>query len=306
MLCVGQLLLLAVLVFTVTTALPGDAAEARLGEQYTPEQAAELRGFLHLNDPLTVRFADWLGGVLHGDLGRSLVNGGPVTGILQSSVAPTLILAGITLLIVVPLAAVLGFGAGVREGGRLDRTLTTATIAMQSVPDFVLAMLLIAALALQLGVLPATGVGVRGWGLLAQPAVLVLPVTVLVLRVVTGISRQVRAGTIDTLDTEYVAQASRLGVRRGHLLLRHVAPNAVGPAVQELVRVGDGLFGGVLVVEAVFAIPGLATALITGVQGRDVPVVQGLTLVLGVVTLLINLAADLTAHRLVPRTEQRR
>jgi peptide/nickel transport system permease protein len=128
-------------------------------------------------------------------------------------------------------------------------------------------------------------------------------VTVLLGRTVCLLSRQVRAGTITALNAEYVVQARRLGIPRRRLLLRHVLPNAAVPGVQELARTGDTLLGGVLVVEAIFAIPGFATALVDGVETRDIPTVQGLTLVLAVAALLINLAADLVCNRLVPRTE---
>jgi peptide/nickel transport system permease protein len=164
----------------------------------------------------------------------------------------------------------------------------------------VIAVVLVTVFSLKLGWLPATWVG---GDVLASPVLLVLPVAVLLGRTVCLLSRQVRAGTLNALNADYVVQARRLGVPRRQLLLRHVLPNAAVPGVQELARTGDTLLGGVLVVEAIFAIPGFATALVDGVETRDVPVVQGLTLVLAVAALLINLTADLVCNRLVPRTE---
>jgi peptide/nickel transport system permease protein len=204
------------------------------------------------------------------------------------------------LAVVVPLAVALGILTGTRENGRLDRTITSITLALSAIPDFVIAVVLVALFSLKLGWLPATWVG---GSLLASPVLLVLPVAVLLGRTVCLLSRQVRAGTINALHAEYVVQARRLGVPRRRLLLRHVLPTAAVPGVQELARTGDTLLGGVLVVEAIFAIPGFATALVDGVETRDVPVVQGLTLVLAVAALLINLGADLVCNRLVPRTE---
>ncbi|AXB44051.1 ABC transporter permease [Amycolatopsis albispora] len=298
-----QLMVLSVLVFALTALLPGDAADVRFDESASPEQVANLRAELGLDRPAVERFFDWAGGVLTGDLGHSLVNGQPVTEIIGGSVGATLVLAVATLAVVVPLAALLGALAGVYEGGRLDRSITSITLVLTAIPDFVLALLLISVLSLQLGWLPATWVGATGEDLLTSPELLVLPVLVLFLRTVCTLSRQVRAGTITSLHAGYVVQARRLGVPRKSLLLRHVLPNAAVPGVQELARVGDNLLGGVLVVEAIFAIPGFATALIDGVEARDVPVVQGLTLVLAVAALLVNLAADLVCNRLVPRTE---
>ncbi|WP_221352010.1 ABC transporter permease [Streptomyces beigongshangae] len=298
-----QLVLLAVLVFLLTSLLPGDAAEVRNNEDATPEQVAALREQLRLDRPAWERFTDWAQGVLAGDLGTSLVSGGPVLDVLTNSAGVTLLLAAVTFMVVVPLAVLLGVVSGLREGGRLDRTVTSVTLTLNAVPDFVLALLLVAGLSLRLGWLPATWVGVGPADLLAEPALLVLPVTVVAARLVCLLSRQVRAGVVTVLGAGYVTQARRLGVPRRTLLLRHVLPNAAVPGIQELARVGDNLVGGVLIVEAVFAVPGVATALVGAVEARDVPTVQGLALVVAVAALLFSLAADLVCHRLVPRTE---
>ncbi|WP_020392619.1 ABC transporter permease [Kribbella catacumbae] len=299
-LAIVQLAVLSILVFVLTALLPGDAADMRFTETLTPEQIAQLRAQLGLDQPALERFTHWFGNVLTGDLGTSLISGGPVRDIVKASVGATLVLTLATLAVVVPLAVALGILMGARENGRLDRTITSVTLALSAIPDFVIAVVLVALFSLKLGWLPATWVG---GSLLANPVLLVLPVAVLLGRTVCLLSRQVRAGTINALHADYVVQARRLGVPRRRLLLRHVLPNAAVPGVQELARTGDTLLGGVLVVEAIFAIPGFATALVDGVETRDVPVVQGLTLVLAVAALLINLGADLVCNRLVPRTE---
>ena len=291
---------LSVLVFTLTSLLPGDAADLRFTETLTPEQVDRMRAQLGLDQPALERFGHWFGNVLTGDLGTSLISGGPVVDIVRNSVGATLVLTLAALAVVVPLAVALGIVMGTRENGRLDRAITSVTLALSAIPDFVIAVVLVAVFALKLGWLPATWIG---GDRLASPALLVLPVAVLLGRTVCLLSRQVRAGTITALQAEYVVQARRLGIPRRQLLLRHVLPNAAVPGVQELARTGDTLLGGVLVVEAIFAIPGFATALVDGVETRDVPVVQGLTLVLAVAALVINLGADLVCNRLVPRTE---
>ncbi|GAA1138673.1 ABC transporter permease [Kribbella jejuensis] len=300
LLALGQLAVLSVLVFVLTSLLPGDAAELRFSETLTPSQVAALRAELGLDQPPVERFVHWAGNVLSGDLGTSLISGGPVAGIVRNSIGATLVLTLATLAVVVPLAVALGIVMGTRENGRIDRAITSVTLALSAIPDFVIAVVLVAVFSLTLGWLPATWIGSN---LLASPALLVLPVAVLFGRTVCLLSRQVRAGTVRALHAEYITQARRLGVPRRQLLLRHVLPNAAVPGVQELARTGDTLLGGVLVVEAIFAIPGFATALVDGVETRDVPVVQGLTLVLAVAALLINLAADLVCNRLVPRSE---
>ncbi|MFE9661142.1 ABC transporter permease subunit [Streptomyces sp. NPDC005955] len=301
-----QLLLLAALVFALTSLLPGDAADVRNNEDATPEQVAALRERLDLDRPAVERFVDWVGDVLTGDLGTSLVSGGPVRDVLTSSAGTTLLLGAVTLAVVVPLSILLGVAAGLREDGTLDRTVTAVTLALNAVPDFLLALLLVTGLSLELGWLPATWVGVDAAVLVAQPTLLVLPVAVVASRAVCLLSRQVRAGVVDVLGAGYVVQARRLGVPRRTLLLRHVLPNAAVPGVQELARTGDNLIGGVLIVEAVFAVPGVATALVRAVEARDVPTVQGLALVVAAAALLFSVAADLVCHRLVPRTEEMR
>ena len=299
-LAVVQLAVLSVLVFVLTSLLPGDAADLRFTETLSPEQVARLREQLGLDQPALERFLHWFGQVLTGDLGTSLISGGPVSAIVRDSVGATLVLTLATLAVVIPLAVALGILMGTRENGRIDRAITSVTLALSAIPDFVIAVVLVAVFSLKLGWLPATWIGSS---LLTSPVLLVLPVSVLLGRTVCLLSRQVRAGTITALNADYVVQARRLGVPRARLLLRHVLPNAAVPGVQELARTGDTLLGGVLVVEAIFAIPGFATALVDGVETRDIPTVQGLTLVLAVAALLINLAADLVCNRLVPRTE---
>ncbi|MFI0372196.1 ABC transporter permease [Actinomadura sp. 1N219] len=302
-LAVVQLACLAVLIFLLTSLLPGDAAEVQFNEQTGLGEVAHLREQLGLDRPLDERFLDWAGALLSGDLGTSLVGGTPVTEIVTGSLTATVLLAAVTVVLLVPLAMLLGLAAGLRAGGRLDRTITAVTLALNSIPDFVLALALVAVFSLQLGWLPSTWLGAEGGQLLSQPGLLVLPVAVLLARTVCTLSRQIRAGTIAALEAGYTVQARRLGVPRGRLVLRHVLPNAAVPGVQELARTGDQLLGGVLIVEAVFAIPGTATALIEAVQSRDVPTVQALTLLLAAVALTLNIAADLVCERLAPRAE---
>lgn len=301
-LAVVQLAVLAVLIFLLTASLPGDAAEVAFNEQASLEQVARLRRQLGLDRPLGDRFADWAGSLLSGDLGTSLVGGEPVGDIVARSLTTTALLALVTAVILVPLALVLGLVMGLREGGRLDRAFSAVMLTLNSVPDFVLALALVAVFGLRLGWFPSTWLGAGTGDLLTRPGLLVLPVAVLLARTVCVLARQFRAGTIAALNAEYAVQARRLGVPRAALVLRHVLPNAAVPGVQELARTGDQLLGGVLIVEAVFAIPGSATALIDAVQSRDVPTVQALTLLLAAVALALNVTADLVCHRLAPRT----
>lgn len=300
-LAIVQLAVLAVVVFLLTSLLPGDAATVEFNEYATPEQIVQLRGQMGLDRPLVERFADWAGHMLGGDLGNSAVGHSPVSGIVTGSIGVTAALATVTVAVAVPTALLFGLLTGLRADSRTDRAVSALSLCLLAVPDFVLALLLVAVFSLQLHWLPSTWVGTDDWW--RHPELFVLPVWVLLARTVCSLSRQIRAGTIHALAADYTVHARRLGVPRGKLVLRHVLPNAVLPGIQELARTGDHLLGGVLIVEALFAAPGIATALIKAVQNRDVPTVQALTLLLAAAAMVLNIAADLLCHRLAPRTE---
>ncbi|MER5842055.1 ABC transporter permease [Streptomyces prasinus] len=288
------------LVFALTEALPGDAAVALAGDQPDPARIAAVREAMGLDRPAGQRLADWAAGLLHGDLGTSLVSGRPVNRYLADGFGPTLLLASLTVVLLVPA----GFGLGVlaaRYAGRpADRLISSVTLAVYAVPEFALGVLLVTVFALRLGWLPPTAVG-HGTDLLAHPAVLVLPVLVLLSRPVCSLARMVRAGMIDALASPYAAQARRYGVSGTRVRYAHALPNALAPAAQQLARTVDWLLCGVIVVEALYVIPGLGTVLLDAVAERDVPVVQGLAVVFGVLTVVLNLGADLVAHRFAPR-----
>src|SRR5690242_5989769 len=158
-LAVLQLAVLSVLVFVLTSLLPGDAADLRFTETLSPEQVARLREQLGLDQPAPERFVHWFSGVLSGDLGTSLISGGPVSSIVRDSVGATLVLTVATLAVVVPLAVALGILMGTRANGRLDRAITSVTLALSAIPDFVIAVVLVAVFSLKLGWLPATWIG---------------------------------------------------------------------------------------------------------------------------------------------------
>ncbi|MGW1992897.1 ABC transporter permease [Embleya sp. NPDC001921] len=299
---VAQTAALVVLIFALTEALPGDAAVALAGDQPDPERIARIRESMGLDHSAAERLLDWCGALARGDLGTSLISGRPVTDLLADGFGPTLTLAGVTAALLVPLSVGLGVLAARREGGPLDRTVSALTSAVHAVPEFALGVLLTTLFALRLGWLPPTAVGTGGdpW---AHPAVLVLPVLVLLSRPVCTISRLVRAGMIDAMASPYVAHARRQGLSAARVRWTHALPNALAPAGQQLARTCDWLLSGVIVVEALFVIPGLGTVLIDAVAARDIPVVQGLAVVFGVVTVVVNLGADLVTRRLAPRAE---
>ncbi|MFD1829309.1 ABC transporter permease [Streptomyces desertarenae] len=299
---VAQTAGVVVLVFALTEALPGDAAVALAGDAPDPERVERIRRAMGLDQSAAERFADWATGLVRGDLGVSLVSGRPVTEYLAAGLGPTVLLAGVTVVLLVPVAVGLGVLAAGREGGPADRVISIVTLGVYAVPEFALGVLLTVVFALWLGWLPPTAVG-YGSDLLGHPAVLVLPVLVLLARPVCSVSRLVRAGMIDALASPHVAQARRYGVTGRRIRWAHALPGAAAPAAQQLARTADWLLGGVIVVESLFVVPGLGTVLMDAVAARDIPVVQGLAVVFGTVTVVLNLGADLVTHRLAPRSE---
>ncbi|WLQ62508.1 MULTISPECIES: ABC transporter permease [Streptomyces] len=289
------------LVFGLTEALPGDAAVAFAGDQPDPQRIAAVREAMGLDRPAHERLADWVVGLLHGDFGTSLTSGRPVAGFLAGGFGPTLLLATLTVLILVPVAVGLGVLAARHEGRLTDRLISSTTLGVYAVPEFALGVLLVSVFALRLGWFPPTAVG-YGTDLLAHPAALVLPVLVLLARPVCSLARLVRAGMIDALAAPWTTHAGRYGIPGARIRYGHALPNALAPATQQLARTIDWLLCGVIVVEALYVIPGLGTVLMNAVADRDIPVVQGLAVVFGVATVVLNLGADLVTHRLAPRS----
>ncbi|OXM46622.1 peptide ABC transporter permease [Amycolatopsis thailandensis] len=295
-----QALFVLVATFAVTALLPGDAASVVLGEQATDEQVATVRHQLGLDQPLLDRFGHWLSGLATGDLGRSLVTGAPVTDEIARRFTATAVLAGVTVLVLVPLALGVGVACGVREGSRTDRILTAVTLFLHSIPEFVLGLLLVAGFAVYTGLLPATAAGTD---LTERPEVLVLPVIVLVGRQLGDVARQIRVGVAEQTRGQVADHLRLLGLRERTVVLKHLLPAAAAPAVQQLARAVEGLLTGTVIVESLFAITGMGTGFVEAVQNRDIPQVQGYVLVFAGVVVLGNLVADLVAHRLTPRRE---
>ncbi|MDI3385068.1 ABC transporter permease [Streptomyces sp. B-S-A8] len=298
----AQTAAVVLLVFALTEALPGDAAVALAGDRPDPARIAAIRASMGLDRPAVERLADWAAGLAHGGLGTSLASGRPVSTYISDGFGPTLLLAALTLALLVPLGVGLGVLAARHAGRWADRLVSSVTLGLYAVPEFACGVLLSTVFAIRLGWLPPTAVG-YGADLAAHPAVLVLPVLVLLARPVCTLARLVRAGMIDALASPYVAQARRYGIGGARIRYAHALPAAVTPAAQQLARTVDWLLSGVIVVEALFVIPGLGTVLINAVAERDLPVVQGLAVVFGVLTVVLNTGADLVARRLAPRAE---
>jgi peptide/nickel transport system permease protein len=289
---------LSVLIFAATDVLPGDAAGAVAGPDATATERAQIRAELGLDQPAVQRYLSWVEGVLRGDLGTAFVGGRPVAAVIADRLPASLLLAGLALVVMVPLALVLGLLAGMRAGRAADRVVSTAALIAVGVPEFLTATLLVAVFATGLGLLPEVSLVPLGGGPLDDPVVLVLPALTLTLVGLALAARLIRASAADVAASPYVEAARLNGVRGLRLAVRHVLPSAVGPAVQVFAVVVGGLVGGAVVVETVFDYPGIGFELQQAVARRDVPLVQGVALVLAATALGGLLAGDVVRRLL--------
>ena len=213
------LLAISAIVFAGTSLLPGDVASAMLGQAATPEALAALRATLHLDQPAIMRYFGWLAGLLTGDLGASLVSHLPVAQLIGGRLANSLLLAGLTAAIAVPVSLALGMAAAIWQGSTFDRATTMGTIAAVSVPDFLVATIAVILFSVELRWLPAVFVD-SGGPLLSRAAGFVLPVLTLALAVVAQMTRMTRAALIGVLQSSYIEMARLKGLRPARIVLR--------------------------------------------------------------------------------------
>ncbi|GAA2678899.1 ABC transporter permease [Streptomyces violaceolatus] len=294
------LVLLSAAVFAAMAVLPGDAVSAVAGVDASETQRAEVRAELGLDRPAVQRYADWAAGAVRGDLGRGFVGERPVADVLATRLPNSLLLAGLTLAVTAPLATLLGLWTGLR-GGVADRVVSTSAQILAAVPEFVVAALLVAVLAVWLEVLPRVSVIPLGGTPLDVPDALVLPVLTLSAVGLAVATRLLRASVADTAARPYCEAARLNGVRGVRLAVRHILPNAAGPAVQALTLTTGALVGSAVVVENVFDYPGIGRELQLAVAARDVPMVQGIATALVAVMLAVLLLGDVCARLLGAR-----
>lgn len=285
------LVVLLVLVFAAVDLLPGDAARSTLDRGATADALAARRAQLGLDDPLPVRFARWIGGLVTGDFGVS-ARGEAVSGILGGHLPNTVLLAGLAFGVTMVGALVLGGLCALRAGRLLDRVVSSASTVVVAVPEFVVASLLVLVFALWAGLLPAVTVTSTS-GRPASASMLVLPVLALALPQIGWNTRIVRAALTDELRAPHVAAAVLDGLSPRQVLLRHVLPGAL-PTIAAGAATSVGmLLGGTVVVETIFNYPGVGTVLAGAVLDRDTAVVAGITAVTGAAICAVLLSADL-------------
>jgi len=299
---VALALVISFLVYAATTVLPGDVAAAVLGRNASPEAVAALRDQLGLAQPFLQRYLGWLGDLVRGDLGTSLAGTRmPVSELIATPARNTVVLAGATLLILIPLALVIGVLSGVRQGRALDRAAAGVSLTLTAVPEFVVGALLVIAFAVYLPVLPAVSLVSGDVHPLSVPEFLVLPVVTLVIAGAAYLIRIVRVSTIEAMTTDYVEAARLAGVPERRVVLRYAVRNSLAPTIQAVAATAQWLLGGVFVVEVLFAYPGIGNALVAAVQVRDIPVIQAVAMLLALAFILINLVADILTILADPR-----
>ena len=295
------LLLVSAVIFTVSGLLPGDAAQEVLGQTATPEQVAALRHEMGLDQPGPVRYARWLGGIVMGDPGQSMVANKPVAEIISERLPNTLTLAALAALVAVPFAFLIGISSAVTRGGKLDRSLNGLTLSMVALPEFLVATIAVLIFAVKLLWLPSIALVPQDPTFGQFVRAYAMPVLVLAVGVVAQLGRMVRAAVISELDRPYVEMARLKGVLPTRLIFRHVLPNAVGPIVNAMALSLSYLFGGAIIVETIFNYPGLASLMVNAVTSRDMPLLQACAMIFCTAYLLLVLIADMVAILANPR-----
>jgi peptide/nickel transport system permease protein len=299
----GLLTLLAasVLIFAGTELLPGDLASEILQNSATPEALAELRQELGLNRPAPVRYVEWLGNAVQGDLGRSLANHRDVVEELTPRLKNTLFLAGYAALVAIPLAVALGLAAAVWQGGVYDRVINFVTLLAISLPEYFIGYLLIKYLSVRLGWFPSLANVTPETSLLQRFTLTFLPMLTLVLVVVAHMMRMTRASVLNIMASPYIEMAFLKGLPKSRVVVRHAFPNALAPIISVIALDMAYLIVGVVVVEAVFVYPGLGQLMVDAVSKHDLPVVQACGLIFASAFILLNMTADILSIMSNPR-----
>ncbi len=299
-------LIVSLLVFAGTEILPGDVAHAILGQGATPELVANIRERLGLDVPASLRYLAWLGELLRGDLGTSLANGAILNDVIGERIGNTVLLAAVTAAIAVPLSIVLGLVASTRPDSAVDRLISTSTLALISVPDFLIAVLLVSLFAVQLGWLPAIANLNRVDGFLEYARVLALPVTALSFTIMAHMARMTRSAVLSVLTSSPIEMAILKGVPKWRIILVHALPNAIAPIVNVIALNLAYLITGIVVIESMFNFPGVGRLMVEGVTTRDIPLVQAAAMIFCSTYVVLNLAADIISLIANPRVRHPR
>ncbi len=301
LLALPVLLGMSIFVFAIIHLTPGDPVAAALGLSYSPHAAAILRHQMGLDRPIVEQYFNWLGNLLHGNLGQDLISHQPLTDLLAQRLPVTLELTLLSMGLAVIVAIPLGVAAARRPGGVVDRLTAGITLLGISVPDFVLGTLLILLFAAALNWLPPQDYVPFTQDPLDNLRHLVLPVVALALAEVAYIAQTTRASMLEVLGQDYITFLRAKGIREGVVAYRHALRNAALPIVTVIGVQFGTLLGGAIVVENVFSLPGVGKMIVDAVNTRNYPIVQGGVLVIALIFIVVNLITDLLYTVLNPR-----
>jgi peptide/nickel transport system permease protein len=287
------LLVVSIVVFGLTQLLPADAAVTLLGENATPEALAAVRLRLGLNDPAWLQYWHWLSGLLRGDFGTSMRTDQPVGPTMFIALGRSLMLGGLSLVVMLVIAIPLGMLAALRRGKAADVVSGLVSYLGVSLPEFVTATLLLIVVADHFQLLPATGYVAPSENLADSIRHLILPVATVSLILVAHVSRMVRSETIDVLNSDYIRAARLKGLPPRIVLMRHVLRNALLPTITIVALDVGYLLGGIIVVEEIFAIPGIGRQLIVAITTRDLPSIQAGAVIMAATYAIANTLADI-------------
>lgn len=302
-LIVYTLAIVSVIVFGITQVLPADAAVMMLGENATADALAALRDRLGLDAPVWFQYCRWLGGVLAGDFGTSLRTGQPVAPMMLEALGRSLALAGLSIGLMLLLAIPLGIIAAVRRGRAADLFVSVLSYIGVSLPEFVTATIVVMLLADWLQLLPATGYVPFGESPARWLLHLALPVLTVSVILIAHVSRMVRSELVDVLHTDYIRAARLKGLPARTVLFKHALRNALLPTITIVALDVGYLLGGVIVVEEIFALPGIGRQLIVAIQSRDLPAIQAGALIMAATYSIANFIADMAYAALDKRIQ---
>ena len=298
------LLVVTFAIFALLNLLPGDVSLAILGNSATPEGVARVRLELGLNDPLWLRYMRWLAQTVQGDFGRSYVSGEPVADALVRSLPVSIELMALSLLLSIPLAVPTGLLAAYKAGRPIDQALGALASVLLAVPVFILGLALMFVFALELGWFPAVGYVPLSEGVMANLRTIAIPAATLALVDWPGFMLILRSDAIEVLQQDFVLLAQAKGLRDHDILFRHVFKLSSFTLLTVVGLTMAGLISGALVIENIFALPGVGRLLIGAINSRDFLMVQGAVTVIAVGFVLINFAVDALYAVLDPRVSR--
>lgn len=296
------LFLSSLIIFALTQLLPGDVARLVLGRDASPQQIASFNDRFGLGDPIPLQYINWLTGFLAGDWGISFSSGNPpVRPLVLDSLNNSLRLAALTLILAIPLSVLLGVIAALNENTFIDNFISIVSLSVVGLPEFVTGLVLINIFALNLGWVsaisrPSSDLDLFGW-----LQILILPAITASFVLIGYVVRMARAGMIDELKKSYVRTATLKGLSQRTIIVKHVLRNGLLPTITVIAISMGWLMGGIVVIESVYGYPGMGSELVAAVNGKNLPVIQAVTVIIVLIFSLSNLLADLVYAALNPR-----